>query len=165
MDLRILRDAVSGAAALASLPGTVELGALTLAGLLPARRREPLPAFLPDVHLAVIIPAHNERESIGSCLDSLLAANHGVQAAIVVVADNCSDETAAIARERGVEVLERFSVDLRGKGFALDHAFRELAARQYDAYVIVDADSLVPANFLASFRTAFAKGVAAAQCR
>lgn len=165
MYLTLLRELLGGTAALATLPGSVELGGLTFAGMLPPIRK---PATCADaekqIRLAVVIPAHNERDAIGACLDSILADNRTVRAAIVVVADNCTDETAAIARGRGAEVLERFSSGQRGKGFALDHAFRLLAARRYDAYIIVDADSVVAPGFLAAFRDAFAGGAAAAQC-
>lgn len=164
MYLPILRDIIGSAAALAALPGSAELGGLTLASFLPARSKPASASDPANIRLAVVIPAHNERESIGQTLDSLLADNRTGEHSIVVVADNCTDETAAIARERGVEVLERFSLDLRGKGFALDHAFRALAPRRFDAYIVVDADSIVAPGFLAAFQRAFAEGAAAAQC-
>lgn len=162
MDLTLLRDVLAGPAALAALPGTVELGILTAASVLPARKRSAGRVNRP-VRIAVTIPAHNERENIGQCLDSLIADNEA-GAEIVVIADNCTDETAAIARQRGVEVLERFSDDRRGKGFALEYAFEQLARRKFDAYIIVDADSVVQRGFLAAFARAFAQGADAAQC-
>ncbi len=163
MALTLIRDIAAGTAAIASLPGTIELGMLTAASLLPARRPH-RPGQSGQVRLAVVIPAHNERESIGRCLDSLLADNSGGDAAIVVVADNCTDETALIARRRGAEVIERFSEDQRGKGHALEFAFRRLAPRRFDAYVIVDADSVVAPGFLAAFSVVLSRGADAAQC-
>lgn len=163
MELTTVRNIAAGAAALASLPGSIELGVLTAAGLLPCRPRSSR-ANLQSVRLAVVIPAHNERENIGRCLDSLLADQRAEGCAIVVVADNCTDETAAIARQRGVEVIERFSAEQRGKGYALEFAFERLAYRGFYAYVIVDADTVVPRGFHAAFSHAFSQGADAAQC-
>jgi cellulose synthase/poly-beta-1,6-N-acetylglucosamine synthase-like glycosyltransferase len=58
------------------------------------------------------------------------------------VADNCSDDTAAVARAAGAEVSERFSTELRGKGYALDHGVRQLAADPPDVMVVLDADCI-----------------------
>lgn len=161
MDLGIIQYFVGGAAALAAMPGTVELSALTLASLMPAPRPVPASGDHGLVRIMIVIPAHNERENIGACLDSLQA--DGAEN-ICVIADNCTDETAAIALGRGVQVLERFSADKRGKGYALDYAFSQLAPQQFDVYLMVDADSLAPRGFLNAFRQTFAAGADAAQC-
>ena len=91
--------------ALATLPGTLELSALTLGALLPART----PTRRPEAcgKLAVIVPAHNEAKNIGRALHSLMSCErpkNGVR--FVVVADNCSDDTADRARDAGAAVRE-----------------------------------------------------------
>src|SRR5689334_650844 len=74
----------------------------------------------------VLIPAHDEAPVIGATLHTL-APELGEHDAVLVVADNCSDRTADIAREAGALVIERTCADKRGKGFALDFGFRHLA--------------------------------------
>jgi cellulose synthase/poly-beta-1,6-N-acetylglucosamine synthase-like glycosyltransferase len=69
---------------------------------------------------------------------------------IFVICDNCTDNTAQIAREHGVYAMERFNSTLRGKGFAIEWMLRELWSRpkQYDAVAMFDADNLVAPNYL-----------------
>lgn len=152
------------ALALITLPGTLELLFLTVSGLMPKRKRES--ATDPDsIRLAVVIPAHNERDGLPDTLESLLACNKPLDAGdLHVIADNCSDDTADVARRFGVNVLERFNDELRGKGYALDFAFTTLADRGYDAFIVVDADSHVDQNFFEAFRRLFAAGGHSAQC-
>jgi len=146
-----------------TLPGTLYLALLTLAGSLPARRAEA--RALPG-RFAILIPAHNEAAGIGRTLDNLLAVAHtDGNTDVVVVADNCSDGTAAIARAAGARVLERHDITLRGKGYALHHAFTTLASEDHVAYVVIDADSIAADNLLASLRCHFASGALALQAR
>lgn len=156
--------AVAGfAVAAATLPGSVELLLLTLGGALPARRRSRPPAA-PPVRLAVVVPAHDEEAGIGSTVASLRSAEEGApSSAVVVVADNCSDATAERAREAGARVLERFDTERRGKGYALDFAFRKLLPEGWDAFLVVDADTEVGAGVVAAARDAFAGGADAVQ--
>ncbi len=87
----------------------------------------------------IVIPAHDEAEVIGKTLQSLKAAlGEGMR--VLVVADNCTDATADLAREQGVEVVERTDVQDRGKGFALAFAAGHLAAAPPDIFVVLDAD-------------------------
>jgi cellulose synthase/poly-beta-1,6-N-acetylglucosamine synthase-like glycosyltransferase len=60
-----------------------------------------------------------------------------------VIADNCTDETAAIARQQGATVLERHNLQQRGKGYALDYGLQQLSADPPDVVVMVDADCRV----------------------
>ena len=69
-------------------------------------------------------------------------------ARVLVVADNCSDSTAVIARELGVEVIERNDPSQRGKGFALDFAKRHLSTNPPEIVIIVDADCSIDAPSL-----------------
>jgi cellulose synthase/poly-beta-1,6-N-acetylglucosamine synthase-like glycosyltransferase len=87
----------------------------------------------------IIVPAHDEAAILESRLSSLVAAAAG-RARILLIADNCTDSTADIARRLGVSVVERFDNDRRGKGFALDFARQSLQANPPDVVLIVDAD-------------------------
>ncbi len=89
--------------------------------------------------LAVLIPAHNEAPILAPTLRSILPQLRPHDR-LVVVADNCSDATAAIARTEGAEVIERNDSTRKGKGYALDYGIRHLQPKPPDAVVVVDAD-------------------------
>ncbi len=100
---------------------------------------------------ALIVPAHNEENVIAQTLYSLSGLIYPKKLFdVYVVADNCTDETANIARSIGVNVLERTHEAKKGKGYALRWAFdRILETREnYDALIVVDADSLISGNYL-----------------
>ncbi len=78
---------------------------------------------------------------------------------MVVIADNCTDETARVARDAGAVVVERHDPRHRGKGYALAHIFRwSREDNQADAVVVVDADSKASANLLESFAARIERG-------
>lgn len=108
--------------------------------------------FLPLKRFAIFIPAHNEQIVIENIVENLKDVNYPKDSYdIFVIADNCSDGTAQIARNAGANVLERYDTKKRGKGFALQWAFEQVLYREdceYDAAVIFDADNLVSRNFL-----------------
>lgn len=108
----------------------------TLASLLPFRPRTNFGTRIPCV---VLIPAHNEELGIASTLDRLRDELQPGDR-VVVVADNCTDATASIARNHGVEVVERSHETERGKGFALEAGLNYLAPSPPDIVVILDAD-------------------------
>jgi cellulose synthase/poly-beta-1,6-N-acetylglucosamine synthase-like glycosyltransferase len=109
--------------------------------LLPPRKGRSLPtSSRPSI--AILIPAHNEAAGIGQTLQSLLA-QLAPQDRLVVIADNCTDETATIARNCGVTVIERQDNQRRGKGYALDFGLKWLQASPPEVVVMVDADCLV----------------------
>ena len=87
----------------------------------------------------IVVPAHNEAAILESRLWALVTAASG-RARILLVADNCTDSTAEIARRLGVSVVERFDEERRGKGFALDFARQNLQDNPPDVVLIVDAD-------------------------
>ena len=89
--------------------------------------------------VAVLIPAHNEQLLIGQTLQQLLTQITDADR-VLVVADNCTDKTAPIARSHGVEVLERHDTENRGKGFALAAGVAHLAADPPDVVIMFDAD-------------------------
>jgi cellulose synthase/poly-beta-1,6-N-acetylglucosamine synthase-like glycosyltransferase len=97
--------------------------------------------------IAVLVPAHNEGSGIRATLDVIQAQ---LQAGdrLLVVADNCSDDTAQVAAACGAEVIERNDSVRRGKGYALDYGVRYLEYSPPDVLIIVDADCLVHAHSL-----------------
>jgi len=110
------------------------------AALLPNSRRSRAAEVLPSV--AVLMPAHDEAAVIDATLQAL-RPHLKPDDRLVVVADNCTDNTAAIARQAGATVLERFDSQHRGKGFALDFGLKHLAVNPPDIVVMVDADCRV----------------------
>jgi glycosyltransferase involved in cell wall biosynthesis len=94
------------------------------------------------VAAVIIVPAHNEAQVLEPRLRRLKEAAEGC-ARILLVADNCTDSTAAIARDVGVEVVQRFDPDRRGKGFALDFARDHLRKDPPAVVLIVDADCAI----------------------
>jgi 1,2-diacylglycerol 3-beta-glucosyltransferase len=142
---------------LASLPGAVAgvyLAALSIPGRLSN------PATNVSLRLAAVVPAHNEAADIEATVTSLLNTNYPESnRRVIVVADNCTDSTAKLAAASGAEVFERENLDLRGKGYALEHAFQKLLAEgTTDAVVVVDADTLVSENLLTACASRLAAG-------
>ncbi len=134
--------ALYAAAGVAAALAALYLVVLALAAL--GHRR--VPALEARSRVAVLVPAHNEAQLVGRCVDSLLAQTYPrALFDVVVVADNCTDDTAVRAAAAGATVLERDEPARRGKGPALRWAMdRLLAARpDLDAIAVVDADSVV----------------------
>lgn len=98
---------------------------------------------------AVFVPAHNEENVIASSLRSIFAVDYprGLYD-VYVIADNCTDRTAELARAAGSRVLERENKTLRGKQHALKWAFERINLGDYDAVVVLDADNHVHPGFL-----------------
>ena len=103
--------------------------------------------------MAVLVPAHNEHSLIASTV-GLLMAQLPPPHRLLVVADNCTDDTATLARSAGANVVERHDPARRGKGYALDFGVRNLAQDPPDVLLIVDADCIVQAGSLQSLATA-----------
>lgn len=104
------------------------------------------PDSLPS--LVFLVPAHDEELLIESCVASLLALDYPAECRrLVVIADNCTDRTAARARGAGAEVHVRNDPKRRGKPYALAWAFERLGIDAHAAVIIVDADSLVDTGF------------------
>lgn len=148
--------------ALLSLPMTAYLGLLTIGALAYPFRCYARPEKAQG-RIAVIVPAYNEEKGLAVCLESLKRCCD--QSDIVVVADNCTDNTAAIATEEGVRVLVRDDPQQRGKGRALSFAFETLMQEEFDFFAVIDADSIVSKNFICSLRRGFGDGADAVQCR
>jgi cellulose synthase/poly-beta-1,6-N-acetylglucosamine synthase-like glycosyltransferase len=94
------------------------------------------------LRMVVLVPAHDEQAVIAATLEDIrseLAAGD----MLLVVADNCRDHTARIARDLGARVIERTDPDHRGKGFALDFGIAHIATDPPDVLVVIDADCRV----------------------
>ncbi len=119
----------------------VPLGLLLVecaAALLPARRAGGAPP--PGLEsLAVLIPAHDEAMLLPQTLEALLPQLAGGDR-VVVVADNCTDATAEVARSWGVEVVERHDPEHRGKGYAIRTGLNYLATDPPELVLLLDAD-------------------------
>lgn len=115
------------------------LGFQVLASLLPGAKVDSLPTENPVPRFVVIMPAHNERDIIDGSVRQVLA-RLGDTGRLRVVADNCSDDTAFLARTAGAEVIERSDPDRRGKGFALAYGVASLSAAPPEVVLVLDAD-------------------------
>ena len=113
------------------------LAAECLAACLPPRRRRPTLVRVP--RLAVLVPAHDEESCLSEALRSILP-ELGDDDRVLVVAHNCSDRTAMIARARGAEVLEVRDAGTGGKPAALEAGLRHLDADPPEVVVVIDAD-------------------------
>lgn len=94
------------------------------------------------LRLAILVPAHNESVHLlptMRCLQSQLLPGDR----LLVIADNCQDDTAAVARAAGAEVLERQHASQRGKGYALAFGVDALRTARPDVVMVVDADCSV----------------------
>lgn len=111
---------------------------------------------------AAVLSARNESGVIAELIQSLKNQNYPKDCLdVYVVADNCTDNTAQVARDAGAIVYERFNQNKKGKGYALDYLFRTLAHEgkdTYDGYMIFDADNLVDPNFTAEMNKVFDSG-------
>ena len=108
---------------------------------------------------AVCVPAHNEQANIAKTVEALLAQDYPATSfSVHVVADNCTDLTAAKASASGANVLVRTDPELRGKGEALNWLIARVAGDDVDAVAIVDADTIADRGFLAGLDRAFARG-------
>lgn len=105
----------------------------------------------PPLRFALVLPAHNEEGQIEITLTDAAGLDYARDRyTVFVIADNCTDRTAALAREAGATVLERIDPDRRGKGQALDWFLRteREVLEQYDAVSIIDADMRIDPAYL-----------------
>lgn len=106
----------------------------------------------PSCRFTVLIPAHNEEKSIRDTVQSCSGLDYPRHLLkIVVVADNCQDETARVAREGGAVCWERTDDQRRGKGHALAWGIERVLAEGCDAVVVLDADCVIDRDALSVF--------------
>ena len=109
----------------------------------------------------MILPAHNEENVIGNLVESLQHLDYPKDLYdIYVIADNCTDNTAKIAKDMGAIVLERFDEKKKTKGFALQWFLNQKIKENadYDAFCVFDADNLVDKNFLNAMNKKLCQG-------
>lgn len=112
---------------------------------------------------AVIICARNEAAVLSEIFDSLDKQDYPKElVTTVLVADNCTDSTAALARERGAVVYERFNTDEVGKGYALHYGLSmldsEFGEDAFDAFLVFDADNVLEYDFITEINKTFSDG-------
>jgi cellulose synthase/poly-beta-1,6-N-acetylglucosamine synthase-like glycosyltransferase len=135
---------------------------LMLVRWLTTPAQEPAPTETAET-LAVIIPAHDEASVIGATVARLRPQAH--PGGLFVIADNCADDTAAVARQAGARVWERHDPREWSKGAAM-RWFLNVAGREledYGAIAIFDADSVVDQDFMHHARLALSQGADIAQ--
>ncbi len=163
MNLRIALSAVVALAALPALGSALYLLLLAAASCL----HRPSPArATPRNRLTVLVPAHNEAQMISNCVRALTQQGYPKELfRVVVIADNCTDQTAEVAARAGARVLVRDEPGLRGKGHALRWGIDRILAETPppDALVVVDADSITESHFLAELEARLASGCQAVQ--
>ena len=114
-----------------------------------------------DHRFMAIIPAHNEEAVVGNLVESLKRQNYNKDLYdIYVIADNCTDNTAKIAKEAGAIVYERFNQSKKTKGYALDWFLKQKIEEDapYDAFIIFDADNIVDQDFIKNMNKKLCQG-------
>ena len=118
--------------------------------------------------IAVLIAARNEENVIGQLLDSIRAQTYPMDRVdIFVGADNCTDDTAGVARAHGATVYERFNTEQVGKGYVLNELLQRIKRpghRHYDAYLVLDADNILDPNFISEIEKVYSAGYEIVTC-
>ena len=113
---------------------------------------------------AIVIAARNEEEVIGNLLDSIKKQDYPQELVTTfVVADNCTDNTAKIARDKGAICYERFNDKDKTKGYALEYLFEQIehdyGRKSFEGYFVFDADNLLEKNYISKMNDAFDSGL------
>lgn len=115
---------------------------------------------------AALIPARNEHAVIGNIIDSIKQQTYDTSLIdVFVIADNCTDDTAEIAKQHGAHVIVRNRPDMVGKGFALDfalqHIWKEFGPDAHEAFFVFDADNVLDKNYFKEMNATFDNGALA----
>ena len=147
-------------------PATIIVAAVAAILMLPAlsdlvclvrsfRRRDGRAGPAQSPRLLFLVPAHNEEQLIDACARSLLTQRYPADRFdVFVIADNCTDDTAARARAAGAACLERADLALPGKPRAIAWALAQVPLETWDAMAIIDADTVVDPDFAAALARA-----------
>lgn len=112
-----------------------------LVGAPPPRKRRVM-SSAPRPRTVILVPAHNEQAVIVGTIENL-RAELDAQTSLLVVADNCEDDTPELAERAGARVVRRVDPTRRGKGYAIEFGLEELAKAPPEVVIIVDADCRV----------------------
>ncbi len=151
-------------ATLALVPFFIFMSAITVAAFFGRRKPTASPSAPPArSRFLIVIPAHDEEGTIAATVRSCRNLDYNASLyEIHVIADNCTDATAASAAEAGALVVERTHATLRSKGHALEYFFTQnpegLTTAGLDATVLIDADTVVDPNLLNVFDRALREG-------
>jgi cellulose synthase/poly-beta-1,6-N-acetylglucosamine synthase-like glycosyltransferase len=151
-------------AVLIGLPGLAAAAHLGLLGFASLFYRDARQDPQEALRFLVLVPAHNEELSIGRCLTAI-EADRRPGDSVLLVADRCTDKTAEIGRSLGALVLERGEDDEPGRAAARQAGLERARGLEWDAVVMLDADSIIEPGFFAACERALASGAQAAQGR
>jgi cellulose synthase/poly-beta-1,6-N-acetylglucosamine synthase-like glycosyltransferase len=155
---------VVAAVVLACLVPATAAGLGYLVPTLAAAFRRHAPARTPTHTFAVLVPAHNEEHTLPAALRSLAVLDYPPELVrVYVVADNCTDRTAEVARAAGAECAVRDDPARRGKGYALAFGLERVLKTSPDVLLILDADCELNPDALRELDAAFALGAEAVQ--
>jgi cellulose synthase/poly-beta-1,6-N-acetylglucosamine synthase-like glycosyltransferase len=112
---------------------------------------------------AVLISARNERAVIANLIESIKNQDYASELVdIFVVADNCTDDTAVVARQAGAIVFERYDEQQKGKGYALNYLLgmikQQYGPDYYEGYFVFDADNILEKDYISQMNTVFDNG-------
>ena len=129
-------------------------------------RKPPVREAKKNHRYAVVISARNENAVIGDLIHSIRVQNYPQELIdIFVIADNCTDNTAAVAQEAGAIVFPRFNTEEIGKGYALDYGItcirEHYSQNKYEAYFVFDADNVLDVNYFREMNKVFDGGAIA----
>lgn len=134
-----------------------------ITGLMSLKKTENYPQVPASTRFAVLIAARNEQQVIGSLVESLREQAYPKELYdIWVIPNQCSDDTATVARAAGAKVLE-CTVPVKSKGDVMEFAYEKLSVLGYDAYCVFDADNVAEEHFLMEMNNAYQSGVRVAQ--
>ena len=129
-------------ACLLGIPVTLLFIEVVAAIALPPRKYSDRSLQAPRRRVAVVIPAHNESSGLLPTIGDIKAQLR-TRDLLLVVADNCLDDTAAVAASAGAEIIERHDPERLGKGYALDFALKHLSLDPPAIVIFIDADCRV----------------------
>jgi cellulose synthase/poly-beta-1,6-N-acetylglucosamine synthase-like glycosyltransferase len=147
--------ALAAVAVLLAVPAFIFFVEVFAAVALPQRHRPSPLAKEADGDVAVLVPAHNESAGLLPTLEDIKAQLRPADR-VLVVADNCTDDTAAVAAAAGADVISRHDLERTGKGYALAWGLRHLEANPPDIVIVIDADCRLADTLVAQLAAACA---------
>ena len=124
--------------------------------LLPGRRHGERQGNASRPATTVLIPAHNEQDCVSGIIEDV-TNQLGENDRVIVIADNCTDETVAVASRCGAETIERHNLEHRGKSYALRFALEQIAVEPPEVVIVVDADCRISPRAINDLATTAAK--------